>query len=123
MRANWIAFLHEPVADFTSKHVLIGFFFTDLLCFSVFRAEHGDVARQIKTFQSKFRLNGMFKGLGEVFWSVQNTPVVDIGDVDIEHIVGQLRLGRLNSDTSLSGDATDGDLRYSAQKGFTRCIA
>tara|TARA_B100000003_G_scaffold60162_1_gene53683 strand:- start:22 stop:393 length:372 start_codon:yes stop_codon:yes gene_type:complete len=122
MWTNWVAFFHEAVADFTSKHVLIGFFFTDFLCFSILRAEHGDVARQIESFQSKFRLNSMLKGLREVFRGVQNTAVVNVGDVHIEHIIGQLCLGCLNSNASLSGDATNGNLRYATQKSFTRRI-
>ena len=57
----------------------------------------------------------MLKGLREVFRGVQNTAVVNIGDVDIKHIVGQFCLRGLNSNASLSGDTANSNLRYATK--------
>jgi hypothetical protein len=64
----------------------------------------------------------MLKGLREVVWRVQNTPVVHIGDVDIEHIIGQFRLRGLNSNAPFSSHTAHGHFGDSAQKGFAGCI-
>ena len=90
VRAYRVAFFHEAVANFTGEHVLFFGLFTDFFRFSVLRTEHGDAARQVKPFQRKFGLNRMFKSLREVFWRVQDSSVVDMGDVDFKQIVGGL---------------------------------
>ena len=87
MCALIIALLDQTTTNLASEQLLIAFLFTYLLRDPVFRPEHGDGARQIVAFQGKFCLYGVFKRLREVFRRVQNTTVINVGDVDQELVV------------------------------------
>jgi hypothetical protein len=79
-----VAFLDESVADFTSEHFLIILgFFAKVFDFSVFGTEDGQNWAEIESFEGKFSLNRMFERLLEVIGCVQNTPIIDIGDIDV----------------------------------------
>ena len=108
MRANRVAFFHEAVADFTGEHVLFFGFFTYFLRFSIFGTEHGDAARQVKSFQCEFGLNRVFKSLREVFWRVEDASVINIGDVHFKQIVSELGLRCFNSNSSFASNTTHG---------------
>jgi hypothetical protein len=64
----------------------------------------------------------MFKGLREIFGRVQNTAIIDVGDVDIEQVVCQFGLRSLNGNPSLSCHTTDRHLGNTPEEGFTGCI-
>jgi len=50
----------------------------------------------------------MFKGLGQIFGSVQHSSIVDIGHIDLEYIGFQLALGGFNGDTTFSSHSSNG---------------
>tara|TARA_B100001179_G_C18347535_1_gene299331 strand:- start:25 stop:201 length:177 start_codon:yes stop_codon:yes gene_type:complete len=58
----------------------------------------------------------MLKCIGEVRGSVENTTVVDVGDVDLNRIIfGHGDLRGFNCDPALSSNATGCDLSHSTE--------
>ena len=123
MRADRIAFFDKPVANLASEHVLLNRFFAEFLRLPVLGTEHRDVAGEIETFQRKFGLNGVLKGLREVFGRIQDTAVINVGDVHVEHVSGQLCLRCFDGNASLSSHAANRHFGDSTQQCITWCIA
>ena len=106
-----VAFLHQATANFARKEFLVALGgFAQLLSDTVLRAEHGDGAGEIVTLQGEFGLNRVFKGLGQVVRGVQDTTVVNVGDVHHELVVLEFGLRRFHGDASLAGHAADSHL-------------
>ena len=117
MGAFRVGFFDQTAANFAGKEfrIVIGLF-AELLRHPVFGAEHGDGAREVVAFQSKFCLDGVFKRLGQIFGRVKHTAIVDVGDVHHELVVFELGLWRLNCDASLASNASNRHLGNSTQK-------
>jgi hypothetical protein len=62
----------------------------------------------------------MFKCLLEIIRSIQDTAVVDIGDVYFEFPTVGLGLRGFNCNTTLSGDSADGHFTHPAEQSFVR---
>lgn len=83
---------------------------------SIQRAEQRDFNADVKALEGQLGGNGMLKCIGEVRRSVENTTVVDVGDVDLNRIIfshGDLR--GFNSDPALSSNATGCNLSHSTE--------
>ena len=107
MGACRVAFFHKTVADFTSKHVFLGFLIANLLGAAVLGSEHRDAATQIVALQCEFGLDCMFKRLRQIFRRVKHSTVVHVGHVHFENVIFEFCLRSLNRNPSLSCNTTN----------------
>ena len=122
MRAFWITFLHEAVADLTGKHVFVIISAPEFLGGAVLGTEHGDGTRKVVSLQGEFGLNGLFKRLRQILWRVQHTAVVDVGNVDQELVVLEFGLRGLDRNTSLSCDTAHSNFRNASEECIVGCV-
>ena len=125
MWALIVRFFHESITDFASKHFNIfitGFIAAQRFNFAVFGTEQLQFSCKIETFQGDLGFDSMLERLCKVFRSIENSPVVNISDVNSQDIVLDFCLRSLNGDTSLTSNTANGDFAHPAQKCLIRCI-
>ena len=117
MGALGIALLDQAIADFTSKHLFF-VFSTDFLGRSVLGAEHHDLHGDVVAFERHLRFNGLLEGLGQRLWGVEDTTVVNVGDVHRKQVVKEFGLWRIHSDPSLASNPAHGHFGNAAQQSI-----
>ena len=61
-------------------------------------------------------MNCLLKGLGQVLGGIQNSTVVDVGDVDHELVVIEFCLRGFHSDAALASDTSNSDFRNTSEE-------
>ena len=84
MWAFWIGFFDESITDFACKHLFVVFLClcTDGRHLSILHARENDFDGHVVAFESNLRLNRMFKGRGQILWSIEHTAIIDVGEID-----------------------------------------
>jgi hypothetical protein len=73
---------------------------------SILHAGENDFNGHIVAFESNLRLDSVFEGRGQILRSVEHTAIIDIGEIDNQCTVHDLRFRRFNSDASLSSNTS-----------------
>ena len=121
MRTGAVVFGHKAVTHLAREHFFLGA--TDNIDFTVLGAAQDNLDLHLVPLQRDFGANGVLERFRKCIRSVENAPIVDVGDGDRYLLAFCFTGGRLDRDTTLARNASNGHLRKSLQKRIVKATA
>jgi hypothetical protein len=118
MRTFIVGFPDQASAHLTGEHILFIFAISGaatmhLLDLSIPRTEQRHFGTHVDSFERQLGRDGMLECTAQVSRTIENSAIIDIGDIDIQDIAFWLDLRRFHRNSALASDATHRDLGHS----------